>query len=43
MLDYIKILLQEREAASAVFKRNLVKEYLSEIAGVCKKDKPIKH
>lgn len=28
MLDYIKILLQERETASAVFKRNLVKEYL---------------
>lgn len=28
MLDYIKILLQERETASTVFKRNLVKEYL---------------
>jgi predicted nucleotidyltransferase component of viral defense system len=28
MLDYIKILLQERETASMVFKRNLVKEYL---------------
>lgn len=28
MLDYIKILLQERETASSIFKRNLVKEYL---------------
>lgn len=28
MLDYIKILLQEREIASSIFKRNLVKEYL---------------
>lgn len=28
MFDYIKILLQEKETASAVFKRNLVKEYL---------------
>lgn len=31
MLDYIKILLQEKETASAVFKRNLVKEYLQVI------------
>lgn len=28
MLEYIKTLLQEKETASAVFKRNLVKEYL---------------
>jgi len=28
MLDHIKTLLQEKETASAVFKRNLVKEYL---------------
>lgn len=28
MLDYIKLLLKEKETASAVFKRNLVKEYL---------------
>ncbi len=28
MLDYIKALLREKETASAVFKRNLVKEYL---------------